>query len=71
MKEKDLSTDNELDYFKIREVIKKQPKDKTYVYFVYKGTLWQGLNNLLQAPAMIMLLNIIFFFHLATTLSLT
>ena len=39
MKEKDLSTDNELDYFKVREVIKKQPKDKTYVYFVYKGTL--------------------------------
>ena len=71
MKEKDLSTDNELDYFKVREVIKKQPKDKTYVYFVYKGTLWQGLNNLLQAPAMIMLLNIIFFFHLTITLSLT
>ena len=39
MKEKDLSTDNELDYFKVREVIKKQPKDKTYVYFAYKGTL--------------------------------
>ena len=37
------------------------PKDNAYIYFAFKGTWRQGLNNLLQAPAMLMLLNMFFF----------
>ena len=36
-KEKPLSTDNELDYFQIQEVNKKQPKGIAYIYFAFKS----------------------------------
>ena len=54
-----LSTYNELDYFQVQEVNKKHPKDNTYIYFAFKGAWWQGLNNLLQAAAMLTLSNVV------------
>ena len=39
---------------------KKQPKDNAYIYFAFKGTWWQGLNNLLQATFILMLLDVNF-----------
>ena len=44
-----------------------QPKDNAYIYFAFKGAWWQGLNNLLEAPVILMLSNMIFLFHLTTT----
>ena len=58
IKEK-LSTYNELDYFQVQEVNKKHPKDNTYISFAFKGAWWQGLNNLLQAAAMLTLSNVV------------
>ena len=55
------STSNELDSFKIKAVSKKQPKDKACIYFVFKCPWWQDLNNLVKAPAMLCLSNMIFF----------
>lgn len=36
VKEKFLSTDNELDYFQIQEIIKKRPEDNARIHFALK-----------------------------------
>ena len=46
-------TDNELDFYEIQKVNKKQPWDNACIYFVFNGAWWQGLKKPLQAPVML------------------